>query len=266
MATIYRAYGDQRDFAKYRTFTVHVTALVAAAGVLVHRFPAAAVPWLFTLYITWSPWHYTGQNYGLLMMFARRNGASPSAAERRALYGSFVASYVMLFLSFHSGVSDDPLVISLGVPGPLAIAGQLASATICAAAGGWALWRLAGRIGLKTMTAPLTLFVTQLLWFVLPTAIEMGAGLGIPQTRYSTGILAILHSTQYLWITSYYARREALADGETTWRPARYFLVLIVGGIALFIPGPWVVSYLSTQYLWITGTTSPRASSYSPRW
>ena len=244
MATIYRAYGTQRDLAKYRTFTVHITVLLAATGVFVHLSPAAAVPWLFTAYITWSPWHYTGQNYGLLMMFARRNGAAPTAGERRALYGSFVASYVMLFLSFHSGVSDDSLVISLGVPDPLATAGQLASATVFITAGGWALWRLTGRIGLETMAAPLTLFVTQLLWFVLPTALEIGTGVRIPQTRYSTGILAILHSTQYLWITSYYARREALADGNTTWGPARYFFILIVGGIALFIPGPWVVSYL----------------------
>ena len=244
MATIYRAYAHERDFVKYRTFTVHLTALLAATGVLVHLFPAAAMPWLFTVYITWSPWHYTGQNYGLLMMFARRNGATPTAAERRALYGAFVASYVMLLLSFHSGPSDDPLVISLGVPRAGATAGQLSAAVVFALAGGWALWRLARRLGFEAMTAPLTLFVTQLLWFVLPTALEMGAGTGVPQTRYSTGILAVLHSTQYLWITSYYARREALADGQAPWRPVRYFLVLIVGGIALFIPGPWVVSYL----------------------
>ena len=29
---------------------------------------------LFTAYVMWSPWHYSGQNYGLLMMFVRRAG------------------------------------------------------------------------------------------------------------------------------------------------------------------------------------------------
>jgi tetratricopeptide (TPR) repeat protein len=48
-----------------------------------------------------------------------------------------------------------------------------------------------------------------------------------------------MHSTQYLWITSYYAKREASATPAHPWRPYAYFTILIVGGIALFIPGPW---------------------------
>jgi tetratricopeptide (TPR) repeat protein len=55
-----------------------------------------------------------------------------------------------------------------------------------------------------------------------------------------------MHSAQYLWITSYYARREAAAEGAETgtrnWRPLAYFGVLILGGIALFVPGPWLAS------------------------
>ena len=241
MATIYRAYGSRQEFSTYRVFTVHFTVFLLVTGVLVHLFPGLA-PWLFTIYISWSPWHYTGQNYGLLMMFARRNGAAPTAGERRAMYGSFVASYVMLFLSFHSGVSLDRFVISLGIPDALAFWGQLLSAATFVVLGLGALWHFTRRIGLAAMSAPLTLFVTQVLWFVLPTALERGYGLDVPQTRYSTGMLAVLHSTQYLWITSYYARREAAGQG--VWRPWSYFLALVVGGIALFIPGPWLVSYL----------------------
>src|SRR5215471_21436871 len=67
MATIYRAYHTQSEFQKYRVFTVHVTLLIILAGILVHAW-YALLPWLFTLYICWSPWHYTGQNFGLLMM------------------------------------------------------------------------------------------------------------------------------------------------------------------------------------------------------
>ena len=60
------------------------------------------LPWIFTIYLTWSPWHYSGQNYGLFMMFARRAGADPDKAGRRALYGAFVVSYLILFLGFHT--------------------------------------------------------------------------------------------------------------------------------------------------------------------
>src|SRR5208282_4729468 len=34
------------------------------------------------------------------------------------------------------------------------------------------------------------------------------------------------------------------AAGESNWRMTAYFLTLIAGGIALFIPGPWLVSYV----------------------
>ena len=53
-----------------------------------------------------------------------------------------------------------------------------------------------------------------------------------------------MHSAQYLWITSYYARREAGAKGAGGWRPFAYFAVLVAGGIALFVPGPWLASRL----------------------
>ena len=53
-----------------------------------------------------------------------------------------------------------------------------------------------------------------------------------------------MHSAQYLWITSYYARREAGRKGDAGWRPFAYFAVLVAGGIALFVPGPWLASRL----------------------
>src|SRR5271168_5460875 len=115
MATVYRAYHTREQFEKYRIFTVHMVLLLAVAGVLAHKLPVL-LPWLFTLYICWSPWHYTGQNFGLLMMFAKRSGISPTLAERRALRLAFVASFVMLMLSFHTGASTNPLILSLGLP------------------------------------------------------------------------------------------------------------------------------------------------------
>src|SRR5262245_5757425 len=100
MATIYRAYGTREDFSKYRVFTVHITALLLLTAILTHASPRL-LPWVFTLYINWSPWHYSGQNYGLLMMFACRNGATPGTAERRALYRAYQVSACIHTNSFH---------------------------------------------------------------------------------------------------------------------------------------------------------------------
>jgi tetratricopeptide (TPR) repeat protein len=241
MATIYRAYHTHTEFEKYRIFTVHIVLLLALAGATAHVwFPL--LPWIFTLYICWSPWHYTGQNFGLLMMFARRSGLAPSSAERSAIHLSFIASFLLLMLSFHTGSSGDPLILSLGLPAKFTLPARGVLALFFLAATGWALVSLARRSSLRAILAPLTLAVTQFLWFLLPALLELFSGREVPQTRYSSGILAVLHSAQYLWITSYYQGREARAAGDTRWNFLRYLITLVAGGIALFIPGPWIVS------------------------
>jgi len=243
MATVYRAYHTHSEFQKYRIFTVHTALLLALAGVIAHLW-YPLLPWIFTLYICWSPWHYTGQNFGLLMMFARRSGLAPSSPERHAIHWSFIASFVLLMLSFHTGASGDPLIISLGLPAKFTLPVRGVLAAFFVGASGWALVSMARRSSVRAVLAPLTLAVTQFLWFLLPALIELFSGHEVPQTRYSSGILAVLHSAQYLWITSYYQAREARAAGNVGWSFSRYLLTLILGGIALFIPGPWIISRL----------------------
>jgi tetratricopeptide (TPR) repeat protein len=241
MATVYRAYHTRDEFEKYRLYTVQIALLLAAAGIVTHLW-YPLLPWIFTLYICWSPWHYTGQNFGLLMMFARRAGVAPTQAERRALRLAFIASYILLMLSFHTGASGDPLILSLGLAAKFTLPARAALALFFVGASGWALVALARRSNFRSVLPVITLTLTQFLWFLLPAVIELASGREIPQTRYSSGLLAVLHSTQYLWITSYYQKKEARAAGDTSWTYSRYLVTLIAGGIALFIPGPWIVS------------------------
>jgi tetratricopeptide (TPR) repeat protein len=252
MATIYRAYHRNEDFQKYRIFTVHTTALIVLTLLLSHYW-LRLLPWIFTIYLTWSPWHYSGQNYGLFMMFARRAGADPDKPTRRALYGAFVVSYLILFLGFHTGSSTDPLFLSLGIPALISRWEQIILCIAFVALSVYGLRNLSRDTGWRKLLPSLTLFSSQFLWFLLPAAISLIKGLEIPQNRYSSGVLAVMHSAQYLWITSYYARREAAGEAPTeavggivrrrrSWRPLAYFSVLVLGGIALFVPGPWLAS------------------------
>ena len=243
MATVYRAYHSYDEFTKYRFFTVHVALLLALTGLIAHLW-YPLLPWIFTLYICWSPWHYTGQNFGLLMMFARRAGLSPTDGERHALHLSFIASYLLLLFSFHTGPSGDPLILSLDLPAPFTLPVRAMLAFFFVAASAWALFSLSRRGSWKSLLPSATLVLTQFLWFLLPAIIELLSGKEVPQTRYSSGVLAVLHSAQYLWITSYYQRKEARAAGNSSWSFPRYLLMLVAGGIALFIPGPWIVSRL----------------------
>ena len=245
MATIYRAYHRVEDFEKYRTFTVHITGLILLTLLVSHSW-VQLLPWIFTIYLTWSPWHYSGQNYGLFMMFARRAGANPDKHTRGALYGAFIVSYLVLFLSFHTGPSTDSLFRSLGIPVIPSRWEQIILIVAFIGLSSFGLIKLANDTGWRRLVPSLTLFSSQFLWFLLPACISLLRHLDTPQSRYSTGVLAVMHSAQYLWITSYYARREAVSEGgeekPRNWRTLAYFGVLVVGGIALFIPGPWLAS------------------------
>ncbi len=243
MATVYRTYHSYSEFSRYRIFTVHIALLLALAGLIAHVW-LPLLPWIFTLYICWSPWHYTGQNFGLLMMFARRGGLSPTENERQALHLSFIASFILLMLSFQTGSSGDSLILSMGLPSKFTLPARAVLAAFFIGCSGWALLSLARRNSWKAILPTATLVTTQFFWFLLPALIELASGKEVPQTRYSSGILAVLHSAQYIWITSYFQAKEARAAGQSRWSYPKYLLILIAGGIALFVPGPWIASRL----------------------
>ncbi len=250
MATVYRAYRTPEDFNQYRFFTVYVTVFILLTAVIVHLAPAL-FPWLLTFYLTWSPWHYTGQNYGISMMMIRRTGAKPTDRERNAIWWSYLASYGVWFLALHNtGTVGQANLYILPIPQDWARLGELFLLGVYLAAGGFGHARLIREVGLRALAGPLTLLSTQFLWFLLPELLRATTQLEFPATYSSAGILAFMHCAQYLWITSYYARKERLAqsakgDNATAaagFRFGPYYLVLILGGIALFIPGPWLAS------------------------
>jgi tetratricopeptide (TPR) repeat protein len=238
MATVYRAYG-RADRAAHRRWTVYGTAALALVGAAAHL-DVRLLPWLFTAYVMWSPWHYTGQNFGLLMMFVRRARLQVEETTRRRLHVAFVASYVMLLASFNEGPSVDPLVLSLALPPDVTRVVAVAAGLVFVTVGPLGFWSLRKQAPARALVAPAVLYLSQALWFVAPTALASLTGLAVPQTRYSSGILAVMHSLQYLWITQYFARREQGA----AWSAPRYWLTLVAGGIALFLPVPWIASYV----------------------
>ena len=129
-----------------------------------------------------------------------------------------MVSYLILFLGFHTGPSTDPLFLSLGIPTVVSRWEQIILCIAFVALSTYGLGNLARATGWRKLIPSLTLFSSQFLWFLLPAAISLIKGLEIPQNRYSTGVLAVMHSAQYLWITSYYARREAASEAPTAAR------------------------------------------------
>ncbi|HQU86230.1 MAG TPA: tetratricopeptide repeat protein [Pyrinomonadaceae bacterium] len=261
MATIYRVFRTKEEFAKYKIFTVHITLLAILLVVLSH-FSTYLLAVIFTLYLTWSPFHYTAQNFGIDLMFVRRNGAETSVKTRRALYAAFLAPYLMFFLAFHSATASDDYVISLGIPFKIAMYLWIAALGVFAFSAIYSFREFLKQTSVSAMIAPLVLLSTQTVWFVIPTGLMFFTNLGIQQNPATIAVIAVMHSAQYLWITSYFARREKSSENaenstSKSWKFSSYFGILIVGGIALFLPVPWFASRVlhldfGTSFLIIT--------------
>ncbi len=224
-ATLLRVYSEKADRLRYRRHAVYSSLLLLAAFVisLHHAWVAGA---LVTLYLTWSPWHYTAQNFGLASMFLRRRGASVSPLLGRCLRLSFMFSYGLVFLWMHTGEGtpadyaiplggDAARFLSFGIPysvslplGALLLAGYLASL-------GGTLVLILRATTLRAAGPTLLLMSTQVLWFSLPITVPLlGIASGLDPLEWNNRDyyfrwIAIGHASQYLWITAYYARRAS---------------------------------------------------------
>ncbi len=245
-ATLLRVYDRREDRHRYAFFAVWVT--VAIWGLfVVGLYQSTVGSWLYTIFLTWSPWHYAGQNYGLASMFLRRRGVEASPLARRALYGSFLLSFVLAFLAMHvgsggsAGYAPAPVAaggtqvdfLSLGLPpGP---AGQIASLVFvaylgCLVVAFASLLRVASP---RDLLPSAVLVASQALWFTAPV-VARGTGLfdtsvafAHSDAVYAFWWVIFAHSAQYLWICSYYAKSET----GSSWS---YLPRTLVAGAALY--------------------------------
>ena len=245
-ATLVRVYAKADARRRYARYAFGLGALVWGTFVASLYSPRLGALFI-TLYLTWSPWHYTGQNFGLAMMFLRRAGATVSPGLRRLVHASFVLSFVPVFANIHRAGSggSDPLYAAsegyrfapLGIPeGVFAVVLGLAGLGYAVTTGAM-LWQL-GRQGKLGRFAPvIALVASQAAWFLLPVVLGWFApalyGPGGP-TALAFIWVAIAHSVQYLWISLYYARSSGSvrATGRAT---LGYLGVTVLAGAALWV-------------------------------
>ena len=241
-ATLWRALRDTDADDARRRALVQLTALVVVALALVHVVPAL-LPGFFALYLTWSPFHYSAQNFGIAQIFCGRAGLRPTVVERRLLKSGMLSVYAAWALSFHARPSSD-LVSTLGLPtGVVDVAAPLllvSFVVLCAVA----LVRLARRAAgaaRGAVVAVALLVVSQGLWLGLSVVLELSArarGALVDPLLVSGGAIALLHCAQYLWLIAFVER----ASDRPPPSGASLALVLVVGGVALFLPVPWALS------------------------
>ncbi len=252
-ATLMRVYGTAEARERYSRYGLVFTALVVGAFAL-SLATADVGRWFITLFLTWSPWHYTAQNFGLSLMFLQRGGVAVDAPLRRLIKLSYVLSYVVIFAGIHGATytnGSDPLYTgqagyafaSLELPDAL-IRAVLAAATL-GYVGVTALMiaRMRARSGGWRALAPvLALIASQLVWFIVPVL----AGRAFPGLYGQKGLtalafvwVAIAHAVQYLWISVYYARASGYAPA-TRGGTLGYWGAAILVGAALWVVPAWL--------------------------
>ena len=241
-ATLVRVYEDGAERRKYRVFSVWATVIVAcafAAGLYSHLLGSL----LLTLYLTWSPWHYTGQNYGIALMLAGRRGAVVTPLAKRFLHLSFITSFLLTVFAIHSGqpgASYAPVsygdtvfkLLPIGIPHAWAGVAIVVVGLVYLVAVLGAVLLMARASGLRAIMPTLILMATQALWFTLPVPIRYwelageGSVFRSLYTPYGFLWIAGYHAVQYLWITTYYATESeaAVRAQPSAWRRRLLFL------------------------------------------
>jgi tetratricopeptide (TPR) repeat protein len=243
--TLLRVYEQRHERRRYVLFAVWATLFVVALFVVaVHNVLIASL--MFTVMVTWSPWHYTGQNYGLGLMFLRRRGVAVTAGLKRWIYGSFVLSYVFIFLILHSSAmggytsftyeASEVGFVRLGIPpaiGAWLVPAFGAAYVVVTGVAGTLLVRCGGWRNVAPIAA---IALTQALWFVLPFGTHyFGWHTGLhpldQQNGFSDYVLLIFmgHGLQYLWVTAYYARHSDGWSGS-----GNYYAKVLASGVALW--------------------------------
>jgi len=253
-ATLVRVCERPEDRRAYSIVTIGASlAMIVALAISMQSVWVGS--WLLTIYLTWSPWHYSGQNFGITMMFLRRRGFDVTPLARRLLHSSFVLSFVLIALSIHGSVPGTDYApvqyegtlygqISLGIPEAIRV--PMVIAVACAYAlcliGSGALLLRAG--SLRDLLPAAAVAVCQCLWFALPAIARFGdwfqdAGpLAAKHNVYIFAWIGAAHSVQYLWVTSYFARRSTgAADGASAKRTflPRYAALVLTAGAALWV-------------------------------
>ncbi len=226
-ATLQRVYGSAEQRSRYAFFTVYATAALVAWFV-VGTFDPLLGSLMITVFLSWSPWHYSGQNYGIAMMYLGRAGIVLPPAVKRTFWTTFVLSYLLSQLNLHgsrsaahyaTGAGEQSLgVLPLGLPqdvvAPL-FAGIVVLYLGVLVIAGIGLLRAGAA---KTLLPVAAIVFTQALWFVVPFFVIQWLALELGDPRYGVVEnailwLAIAHGAQYLWVTSYYARASSSERG-----------------------------------------------------
>jgi hypothetical protein len=239
-ASTVRLYTKPGAFASWPALTRVVPLAFLLLLTLAVAFPTGLGGALTRLYLTWSPYHYAAQTYGLCVMYCYRSGCALSERDRAGLRWASLLPFLHNFLTA-PGIGLD-WALSLAGLGPLVWLEPLragAAAILAAAAAlvplGLFLVRARGSRAPMPLIVPLLMIANGVWWLVL-----------LPQQAFLWA--TIFHGIQYLAIVVIFHVRDQLAQpgnrGSGLQHALRFYAMSLALAFALFqiVPQGYVLA------------------------
>lgn len=235
-ATYVRAYGSWETIKTYSGVCIITPLMLCGVAVMAILQPQPWAVWFGKAYLLSVGYHYSGQTYGIALIFAGKAKVMLSRGERYILMAPIYASYFYLLGQKEvSTASPEALVdfeISpLGLPSWLSPASMVVFSLAVGLYVTWNLYRF--HRGLAMLPTICHVVVgSQLIWLAW----------GANNVAYNN-LVPLFHCLQYLLITTFFYFRSILSGTD---RPTslvgmfastsfwRYYLMLIVIGVILF--------------------------------
>ena len=219
--------------------------VAVAVTLLAVLFPVGFGKHLMALAVTWSPYHYAAQAFGLALMYSYRSGMTLSAREKRWLWWICMLPFLRALIN----IDDPSLSRAMGIGGAMWLLPEWLTADGSLVAGA-----LRTTVGLMT---PLV-FALPVLFAcvgrsrlpVLALALLLVNSLWMTAFSFFDAVVSatVAHSVQYLIIITHTHAKDAarVKDADGPARSNRYHMATFYGlslglGIPLFVVMPWVI-------------------------
>ena len=250
-ATVYRLYQSPDNIRQFPVTALGVPLLLVGAVAASLWQPELAAPYLVTLFLIWSPFHYSGQTIGITMLYARRSGFEIGPRQRLALSAFVYSTFIVSFAYPHSVEPAVRYGVSIPIIHFPAWFGAAMIAVMCAGAAVFLGFVFAWCRSRRCMLPPIVLLpaAAQFVWF-MPGR----------ETAMFYEFVPLFHSLQYLYIA--WAMQIGLRLGEPAGSSAprtvvheslRWGLRNYAGGLILFIALPWMLLWVNLPMATIAG-------------
>jgi hypothetical protein len=198
---------------------------------------------LQALYLTWSPFHYAAQSYGLSVMYCYRSGYALSLGEKRLVRVASLLPFLYAFFDGHQAGFGWLLPASVLSSRPSVVLEANGVARVFALATLVVPVALLGTLGLRRRGLPLIsllVLVSNGIWWVT--------------LRYFDAFMwaTVFHGLQYLAITLiFHVREQTALPGNTRgwlYHALRFYGMCVVLGYVLF--KLWPNAYVALGFGW----------------